>query len=150
MTSNSQSSPLYSLFQNNRAQKYARVFMWALALMNLAFLIWVVIDPIPTAHFVGLAAHETQAQAELRAMYGGLIGGIGVLNLLGALHPHRLSSALWCTAWTFTGVGVVRTVSCVLLGIGGVQALFAALEIGASLTSFTLLSFLGRASSSQS
>ena len=124
------------------SQKIAILLMWLLAVMNLGFLLWVVIDPMPTARFVGLTGAEPQAYVELRAMYGGLIGGLGILNLLGALYPKRLPSAVWSTAWTFAGVGTVRSVSCLILGIGGVQALFALTELGASLTSFILLSKL--------
>ena len=135
-------------FNKNTSQKVSVLLMWLLAVMNLGFLLWVVVDPLPTARFVGLASAEPQAYVELRAMYGGLIGGLGVLNLIGALHPKRLSSAVWCTAWTFAGVGTVRSISCLILGIGGIQALFALTELGASLTSFILLSRLENKSDS--
>ena len=81
-------------------------------------------------------------------MYGGLIGGLGVLNIIGARAPNRLAPALWCTAWTFAGVGLVRSVSCLYLGIGGSQAVFAASELLASVTSFILLRALERADAS--
>ena len=128
--------------KKERIRKLSVALMWLLAVMNLGFLLWVVIDPFPVARFVGLMGAEPQAQIELRTMYGGLIGGIGVFNLLGALYPHRLNAALWCTAWTFAGVGTVRSLSCLILGMGGVQALFAVSEVGAAITCFTLLSFL--------
>ena len=133
-------------FKKESVRKLSVALMWLLAVMNLGFLLWVVIDPFPVARFVGLTGAESQAQVELRAMYGGLIGGIGVLNLLGALNPQRLNAALWCTAWTFTGVGMVRSLSCLTFGIGGVQALFALSEIGAAVTCFMLLSFLEKES----
>ena len=132
--------------QKHILQKGAILLMWLLAIMNLGFLIWVIIDPIPTATFVGLSINDPQGQVELRAMYGGLIGGLGVLNLLGALYPHRLNAALWCTSWTFAGVGTVRTVSCLTLGIGSIQALFAFLEVGAALTCFILMCLLEKES----
>lgn len=58
--------------------------MWLLGLMNLGFLAWVIVSPIPIAEYVGLSAAQPRAGAELRAMYGGLIGGLGVLNIIGA------------------------------------------------------------------
>ena len=128
----------------------SKALMWMLAIMNLGFLIWVVIDPIPTANFVGISAMNQDAGSELRAMYGGLIGGLGMLNLLGAIYSHRLAPALWATAWTFAGVGTVRLVSCICLGIGGIQLLFAVLELGAMITCFTLLKYLEVPSSFQS
>lgn len=119
--------------------------MWFLGLTNLGFLAWVVFDPQPVAEFAGLSASQPQAGSELRAMYGGLIGGLGVLNIIGARVPQRLIPAIWCTAWTFAGVGLVRSVSCIYLGIGGLQALFAASEVLASVTCFVLLRALERA-----
>ena len=113
--------------------------MWLLGLTNVAFLVWIVIDPVPVAQFVGIKPIHHDAGAELRAMYGGLIGGLGILNLLGALNPERLIPAVWSTAWAFAGVGVVRTISCLILGIGGAQALFAVLEVLGSCTCFILL-----------
>ena len=119
--------------------------MWFLGLINLGFLVWVILDPHPVAEYVGLSAAQPQAGSELRAMYGGLIGGLGVLNIIGARVPDRLIPAIWCTAWTFAGVGSVRSVSCIYLGIGGSQALFAASEVLASVTCFILLRALERA-----
>ena len=127
-----------------RIRQFSVALMWFLGLMNLGFLAWVILDPIPVAEYVGLSAAQPRAGAELRAMYGGLIGGIGVLNLIGACAPQRLIPALWCTAWTFAGVGSVRSISCLYLGIGGLQAVFAVSEILASVTCFILLSVLER------
>ena len=118
----------------------ARLLMGLLALMNLLFLWWVLFNPIDVVEFVGLAAVSPTAQVEIRSMYGGLIGGLGVINLLGALSPKRLGAALWATAWAFAGVGVVRAISCAVYGIGGWQLVFATSEIAACVTCFWLLS----------
>ena len=123
----------------SRIRILSKILMWLLAGMNIGFLVWVVIDPTPTASFVGIAAINQDAGSELRAMYGGLIGGLGMINLLGVINPNRLEPALWSTAWAFAGVGVVRSLSCLYLGIGGVQMLFAVLELGATLSCFTML-----------
>ena len=118
---------------------FSVALMWFLGLMNLGFLGWVIYAPFPIAEYVGISAAQPQAGAEIRAMYGGLIGGLGVLNIIGARIPQRLIPALWCTAWTFAGVGSVRSMSCLYLGLGGVQALFAVSELLASITCFLLL-----------
>ena len=117
----------------------ARALMWFFAVTNLGFLVWALINPEAIAAFVGLSAVAPDAQAELRAMYGGLIGGLGVLNLVGAIRPNRLNSAVWATAWVFTGVGLVRAGSCAHYGIGGWQLVFAVSEVAAAITCFWLL-----------
>ena len=134
----------------SRIRMIAVALMWLLGLMNLGFLAWVIFNPLPIADYVGLSVAEPQAGAELRAMYGGLIGGLGVLNIIGARASNRLIPAIWCTAWTFAGVGSVRSISCLYLGIGGAQALFATLEVLASVTCFLLMMTLERTKSHSS
>lgn len=120
----------------------ARLLMWFFAIMNLGFLVWAVLDPFTIAKFVGLEAISLDANSELRAMYGGLIGSLGVISLIGALNPKRLESAVWATAWAFAGVGMVRICSCLAFGIGGWQIIFSVSEIAGSATCFWLLSRL--------
>ena len=114
----------------------ARLLMAALALMNLGFSIWVFFAPGTISAFVGLTMSSVDAQSEVRAMYGGLIGGLGIINLLGALNPARLNSAFWATAWAFTGVGIVRFLSCLYFSISGWQLLFSLSELAASIVCF--------------
>ncbi len=117
----------------------ARLMMWLLAVMNLGFMVWVLFDPYTPAQFVGLNPQDIRAGVELRAMYGGLIGGLGIINLVGALKPERLMSAVWATGWAFVGVGVVRSISCLAIGISGWQAIFAFCELCAAVVCFGLL-----------
>ena len=114
----------------------ARLMMAALAVMNLGFSIWVFFAPDTISAFVGLSMTTGDAQSEVRAMYGGLIGGLGIINLIGALNPLRLHSAFWATAWAFTGVGIVRFLSCLYFSISGWQLLFSVSEIAASIVCF--------------
>ena len=79
----------------------ARLMMAALAVMNLGFSVWVLFAPDTISAFVGLAMTTGDAQSEVRAMYAGLIGGLGIINLIGALNPARLHPALWATAWAY-------------------------------------------------
>ena len=116
--------------------KSARALMALLAVMNLGFLVWALVEPMTIAKFVGLSPITEDAGVEVRAMYGGLIGGVGMVNLLGALQPARLPAAVWATAWSFAGIGFVRLVSCGVLGSGGWQLTFAGSELCAAVVCF--------------
>ena len=123
-------------------KKLARPFMLLLALMNLGFMIWVFFYPFKTAAFVGLSALNGNAETELRTMYGGLIGGLGIINLLGALNPRRTENAVWVTAWTFLGVGIVRSCGCLFFNADAWQIIFAISEMIAAATCFIMLKSL--------
>ena len=123
-------------------KKLARPFMLLLAVMNLGFMIWVLFYPFKTAAFVGLSALNENAEIELRTMYGGLIGGLGMINLFGALRPKRTESAVWATAWTFLGVGVVRSCGCLYFNADVWQITFAVSEMMAAATCFFMLKSL--------
>ena len=60
--------------------RFGRALMLFLGVVNLGFALWVLIDPLPVASALALSPSGPAAAAELRAMYGGLIGGFGVLN----------------------------------------------------------------------
>ena len=117
----------------------ARLLMWFFAITNLGFLVWAVLDPFTIANFVGLEAASPDANSEVRAMYGGLIGGLGAVSLIGALSPKRLESSVWATAWAFTGIGLVRICSCLIFSIDGWQLVFSLSELAAAVTCFWLL-----------
>jgi hypothetical protein len=123
--------------------------MLVLAAMNLSFMVWVLCYPFETAAFVGLSSLNENAETELRAMYGGLIGGLGVINLLGALTPKRTESAVWASAWTFLGVGVVRSVGCLHFGIYEWQGAFALSELACATTCFIMLKSFSHDKSNQ-
>ncbi|MEE2785913.1 MAG: hypothetical protein VX589_01145 [Myxococcota bacterium] len=111
----------------------ARTTMWLLAITNLGYMVWVLFDPETGARFMGLVPGAPIGQVELRAMYAGLIGGLGIINLIGAINPTRLTSALWASAWLLGSVGLVRGISCVALGFGGWHAVFTGFELAAAL-----------------
>ena len=116
--------------------------MLLLAVMNLGFMIWVLFYPFKTAAFVGLSALNENAEIELRTMYGGLIGGLGIINLLGALKPKRTENAVWATAWSFLGVGIVRSCGCLFFNADVWQIIFAISEMIAAATCFIMLKSL--------
>ena len=120
----------------------ARALMLFMGVMNLAFLVWVLVDPFEIVKFVGLSPIHDDARTEVRAMYGGLIGGLGMINLLGVIVPQRLNAAVWTTGWAFAGVGLIRSLGCLWYETGGWQAIFAGSEVAASITCFWLLSRL--------
>ena len=88
----------------------ARITMGLMAIANLGYMLWVLMDPVTGAQFMGVIAESATGHVELRAMYAGLIGGLGFVNLLGAIKPHRLQSALWATAWILCTVGMAIAV----------------------------------------
>ena len=120
-------------------KRLACPLMLFLAAMNLSFMVWVLFYPFKVAAFVGLSFLNENAETELRAMYGGLIGGLGMVNLIGALNPKRTESAIWATAWTFLGVGVVRSLGCFYFGIYAWQGIFALSELACSAVCFVML-----------
>ena len=111
-----------------------------LGVMNVPFALWVLFDPVPVIEFGGLAESSPVALAEVRAMYGGLIGGLGVISVIGAWREERTAAALWANAWAFSGIAVVRSLSCLASGLLGAQALFSLLEVAAAVTCFVVLS----------
>ena len=123
----------------------ARIVMWIMAVANLGYMIWVVLDPNTGARYMGVVANEPSGYVELRAMYAGLIGGLGFINLAGALKPERLPSALWASACLLGSVGIVRGASCLWHGIGGAHIAFAFLELAAASVCVGLLKAARRA-----
>ena len=125
--------------------RFGRALMLFLGVINLGFALWVIIDPFPVASALALSSAGPAAAAELRAMYGGLIGGFGVLNLIGGLRQERLCAALWVSGWSFLGIGSVRLLSCLLLEISGAQLIYATFELCCAFLSLYLLSRLEQA-----
>lgn len=64
---------------------------------------------------LGIQAASDQAEVELRAMYGGLEIGLGIL-LLGCFAPERQRFGLQLTLAAYAGLGLARA-AC-MLGIG--------------------------------
>ena len=120
-----------------------------LGVMNVPFAVWVIVDPVPVIEFGGLTVASPVALTEVRAMYGGLIGGLGILSLIGAWREERTAAALWANAWAFSGIAVVRSLSCLASGLWGAQALFSLLEIAAGVTCFLMLTRVERETGSE-
>ena len=94
----------------------ARIFLIIAGLMWLAYGIYMLIAPGALAATAGVAALNTTGTIELRAMYGGLEGAVGLLALWGAFDPRLRHAGLAALAFTCTGLGAIRLTSAVLAG----------------------------------
>lgn len=122
----------------------ARIFLGLLALGFIALGLNGLLNPLGHLAPYGLD-HQTPAWlGEIRANYGGMHIGIGLLTGLGAIRKHWLQSALAVQLVFLGGLAVGRTASVFLDGVPPTFALtFIAIEwVGAGLAFF----FLRRAS----
>ena len=65
---------------------------------------------------VGIQAMQPQAQAEIRAMYGGLELGLGIL-LLSCFAPSRQHFGLQLSLASYGGLGLARAISMLTVGV---------------------------------
>jgi hypothetical protein len=101
-----------------------RVFLALSALVWLPYGLWCFLRPEFLAEAAGIVASTTTASTELRAMYGGLQMGIGMLAAAAVLAPSLRRPALLTVAFLCTGLATTR-----LLGVlldGGLSAYTAA------------------------
>jgi hypothetical protein len=94
----------------------ARVFLVIAGLMWLSYGIYMLIAPWALTTTAGVAALNTTGTIELRAMYGGLEGAVGLLALWGAFAPRLRRAGLAALAFTCTGLGAIRLTSAILAG----------------------------------
>ena len=113
-------------------ESLARGLLALLAVVNLGFALWIINDPYQVAEALSLVPAGPDAGAELRAMYGGLVGGLGWISLLGVINPTRRLSALWANGWSFAGIGVVRALACASLQLWSAQLIYALFELCAA------------------
>ena len=67
----------HALYKKTRPPVHATPASYELGFYDLGIFL-----PFKTAAFVGLSALNGNAETELRTMCGGLIGGLGIINLL--------------------------------------------------------------------
>ncbi|MEE2645546.1 MAG: DUF4345 family protein [Myxococcota bacterium] len=125
-------------------ESFARGLLALLAVINLGFALWIVNDPYTVAEALSLVPAGPDAGAELRAMYGGLVGGLGWISLLGAIKPSRRLPALWANGWSFAGIGIVRILACLSLQLWSAQLIYALFELCAAGVCLALLRRLER------
>jgi hypothetical protein len=94
----------------------ARVFLIIAGLMWLVYGVYILIVPGALAATAGLGALNTTGTIELRAMYGGLEGAVGLLALWGAFNPRLRRAGLAALAFTCTGLGATRLTSALVAG----------------------------------
>ena len=95
-----------------------------LAITHLLFGLWVIVDPAPLAAYVDLKPIGPQAGSELRAMYGGLIIGFGVIQWRGYRSMAFRSAAIEATGWIFAGVALGRLTGLLDGALAGLQPVF--------------------------
>jgi Domain of unknown function (DUF4345) len=94
----------------------ARIFLIIAGLMWLAYGVYMLMAPGALAGTAGVGALNGTGTIELRAMYGGLEGAVGLLALWGALDPRLRRAGLAALAFTCSGLGSIRLTSALLAG----------------------------------
>ena len=94
----------------------ARIFLLIAGLMWFAYGVYMLIAPGALAATAGVGALNTTGTIELRAMYGGLEGAVGLLALWGALDARLRLAGLAALAFTCTGLGATRLTAALLAG----------------------------------
>ena len=94
----------------------ARIFLIVAGLMWLAYGIYMLLAPGALVATAGVGALNTTGTIELRAMYGGLEGAVGLLALWGAFAPGLRRAGLAALAFTCTGLGATRLIAALLAG----------------------------------
>jgi len=104
--------------------RLASLLLAGLALTHLLFGLWVIPDPLPLATYVDLQPAGPQAASELRAMYGGLIIGFGVIQWRGFRSQSFRPAAIEATGWIFAGVALGRLTGLLDGALAGLQPVF--------------------------
>jgi hypothetical protein len=118
----------------------ARIFLGLFGALTAPYGLYCLLRPQFLAEFAGVAAISTTGTIELRAMYGGLQTGFGLLALLGAAKPVFARSALLAAAFLCAGLGLSRTLSsAVAAELSSYTAQGLAFELGATLIAVWLL-----------
>lgn len=78
----------------------------------LGFGLWFLIDPLAPLAATGITVSGAPAPTELRAFYGGLEVGLGLLLLAAARCPSHRRAGLWLVLASNGGIGLAR-----LLGV---------------------------------
>jgi hypothetical protein len=110
-----------------------------LLLLALAHILWGFYGfyaPDAMAQLVGFEMTTTGARGEMRAVFGGLVGALGVAILRGSIGGKGRRQWLWAVATAYVGLACGRLIS---LGMDGMSAhtLFAGLfEVGLAILLF--------------
>jgi hypothetical protein len=123
----------------------ARAFLALFSLVSIPYGIFCFLEPSFLDRFAGVAATSTTGTVELRAMYGGLQTGFGVLALLGALRPAFVQTALLTTAFLCAGLGSFRLLGAIAASdLSSYTAQGLVFELGSTVLAVLLLRRLPR------
>ena len=122
---------------------WIRLGVWLLVAINVGFGLYAIAAPHGVAEMVGVTIVETRGAGELRAVYGGLVGALGVMLAL----AWRRADGSWFTALAigFAGLALGRLVSLAVDGYATYTLLAAVFEALAAL----FLARAGRAVTAQ-
>ena len=116
-----------------------RVFLAAIGLIFLASGIFTFFDPHAMGEALGIAPLNASGETEIRATYGGLVIGSGVLVLSGLFNRLLTVAAL---AGTFFGAGGLMSTRIVIQAMDGFtvnQGIVATFELTMVVIAFLLL-----------
>lgn len=82
--------------------------------------LWACIDPLATAEFLGITAVNLSGETEIRATYGGLVLGIGLLMLCGARWRRLALAGLACVVFGVGALVATRLMVEVFFGGAGI------------------------------
>ncbi len=82
--------------------------------------LWACIDPLATVEFLGITAVDLSGETEIRATYGGLVLGIGLLMLCGARWRRLALAGLACVVFGVGALVATRLVVEVFFGGAGI------------------------------
>lgn len=99
------------------------IFLTAQALVWFPYGLWCLVHPETLATFAGVVATTPTAISEVRAMYGGLQAGIGVLAALAVARAERHRSAVATLGVLAGSLGIGRSIGAL---------------VGADLSAYTL------------
>ncbi|HET6604823.1 MAG TPA: DUF4345 family protein [Xanthomonadaceae bacterium] len=92
--------------------------LWIAGLGFLGFGIALLVAPLPVMDWVGLQVSGAGADIEIRAFYGGLEIGLGLLLLYAAVNPAWRGFGLWLCVAAFGGLAGARAIGLLLAGGG--------------------------------
>lgn len=110
---------------------FGRALLWIAGLCFLGFGAAFLIAPLETLGATGIVLSGDLAATELRAFYGGLEVGLGLLLLAAARCPAYQRAGLWLCLASYGGIGLARLLGIALAGSGTPFLWFAlATELG--------------------
>ncbi|MEM9172555.1 MAG: DUF4345 domain-containing protein [Pseudomonadota bacterium] len=95
---------------------FAKVVLWIVGLITLAFGAWTLALPFGIAGLVGYDLMTPGAITEIRAFYGGVELGLALFWISGAFKPSLLRPALVSMVMIWGAVAASRTLGIVLDG----------------------------------